>query len=227
MLWIAFAVIFLVAIFLIKTKSIFKNTETYQRINQENGLSYGDATVEDLVNRDTDNDGILDWEESLSGTDPTKKDTDDDGIMDNIEIENSKNQDKSNEGTSLDPKENEKLSKTDQFSRELFSTIVSLNQNGAIDQAAIEKLSASLADNIQNTPPRKVFSISEIKINNDNSVQAFRNYNNNFDNIKNLYTTNYTVLDVLQEFTADENNVDISVLSKLDPIIDQTNTAIE
>ena len=50
------------------------------------GLSYGNAIVGDLVNRDTDGDGLLDWEESLWDTDPNNKDTNGDGVSDSVEI---------------------------------------------------------------------------------------------------------------------------------------------
>ena len=117
----------------------------------------------------------------------------------------------------------ENLTQTDQFSRELFSTIATLNQNGIVDQATIDKLGASLAEKIQNPIIRKVFLISDIKTINDNSVQAFINYNNALNSIFQKYPTTYSVLDVLQEFIIDENSVDVSVLSKLNPIIEQSN----
>ncbi|KKR84482.1 MAG: LamG domain protein jellyroll fold domain protein [Candidatus Nomurabacteria bacterium GW2011_GWA2_40_97] len=81
--WIAFAVLFLLALFFIKNKSSLLNSVKNESTT---GLSYGDAILEDLVNKDTDLDGVYDWEESLWGTDPTKKDTDDDGVLDNLEI---------------------------------------------------------------------------------------------------------------------------------------------
>jgi len=36
-------------------------------------------------------------------------------------------------------------------------------------------------------------------------------------------TVPYTATDVLQEFAGDENNVNVAALSKLDPIIQETN----
>ena len=65
--------VFAVALFLLKTTSVFENKETYKGAGQKNGLTYGNITIKDLVNKDTDGDGILDWEEGLWGTDPTKK----------------------------------------------------------------------------------------------------------------------------------------------------------
>ena len=219
--------VFAVALFLLKTTSVFENKETYKGAGQKNGLTYGNITIKDLVNKDTDGDGILDWEEGLWGTDPTKKETTP-GTPDKVAIENLKKQTGQNQqGLPLlkngDNQSIENLTQTDQFSRELFSTIATLNQNGIVDQATIDKLGASLAEKIQNPIIRKVFLISDIKTINDNSVQAFINYNNALNSIFQKYPTTYSVLDVLQEFIIDENSVDVSVLSKLNPIIEQSN----
>ena len=74
-LLIAFAIAFVVALFFVKNKTTFKNSLDSSSKSQENGLAYNSATLEDLVNKDTDGDGILDWEEGLYGLDPTKKET--------------------------------------------------------------------------------------------------------------------------------------------------------
>ncbi|MFA6077125.1 MAG: hypothetical protein WC735_03580 [Candidatus Paceibacterota bacterium] len=195
-------------------------------VNQENGLSYsGSITVEDSVNKDTDGDGILDWEEGLWGTDPTKKETTP-GTRDAVAIENLKKQ----TGKGVDPEilsgNEEKLTETDKFSRELFATMATINQNGVVDQTTIDTLSTSLAEKIKNPVVRKVFSISDIKTINDDSFQAFTNYNNALNSTFAKYKVGYTVADVLQQFVTDENTVDASALLKLGPIIGQINTII-
>ena len=215
-----------VALFFIKTTSIFKNKETYKRVNQENGLTYGNLTIKDLVNKDTDDDGILDWQESLYGLDPTKKETTP-GIPDSTAIVKLKTEQKISAKTNENKPNTENLTKTDQFSRELVSAMVALNQNGVVDQTTIDKLGAILAEKIQNPEIRKVFSISDIKTTSDNSLPAFQNYLQTFETIHKKYPDmDYTVLEVLQKFMVDENNVDISVLAKLDPIIEQNNKII-
>lgn len=226
---IASAVIFIVLLFFIKNKSLFTNIVNYtnQQSSQE-GLTYNKEIIGNLVNRDIDKDGVLDWEEGLWGTDPTKKDTNDDGVPDNVEIEKLKQQTEQNQqgGPLLDLLENsENLTETDKFSRELFATVATLNQTGQMDQATIDKLSDSLAEHIQNTPPKKVFVISDIKIIKDDpsstSGQAIKNYNDTIDNIYQKYPIKKGVIAILQEFSADENDVDISILSELDPVIEQ------
>jgi hypothetical protein len=218
-------VLFLVAIFFLKTTSIFKNTETYQNPNQENGLAYSSVTIKDLVSKDTDGDEIPDWEESLYGLDPTKKETTP-GIPDNIAIEKLKSAQANTADTTKGTNSvTENLTKTDQFSRELFATIAAANQNGTMDQATIDALGASLAGKIQNPTVRKVFLISDIKIINDDSPQAIQKYEDALHSIYLKYPIKKGVVQVLQEFMTNKNNVEI--LTQLDPIINQLNKIVK
>ena len=218
------AIVFLVVIFFIKNKTLFKNKEN--KFGQEAGLIYGDETLEGLVNKDTDGDGVLDWEEGLWGTDPTKKDTNDDGTPDNVEI--AKMKFASGEGggelsleSDASPNGTETLTETDKFSREFFSTVATLNQTGAVDQETADKLGESLSAQIQNTVPKKVFLLSDFKIIKDDSMQAIKNYNNVLNTLytQKSATTTRPVMNILQDFVIDENNVDTSVLPELDPTI--------
>ena len=215
-------------LFFTKNKSVFQNLIN-QEANKEQGLAYSNEILGDLVNRDTDLDGVLDWEESLWGTDPTKRDTNDDGVGDNIEIAKIKSVTGQNQqGESLlgENQTTEQLTETDKFSREFFSTVATLNQTGAMDQVTVDKLSSSLAEHIQNTAPRKVFLLSELKVIDDNA-QAFKKYADTLGKVLTKYPLNQTVPDVLQKFIIDEESVNVKVLSEFDPIIKQTNNTIK
>jgi len=215
-------VLFLVVLFFIKKAPIFKNTTTYQKENTSK-LAYGDATIEDLVSKDGDGDGILDWEEGLWGTDPKNRETNP-GTPDSVTIAGIKAEQKTIEDNSY--QEPEKLTETDKFSREFFATIATLNQNGAMDQETVEALSASLAEKLQNSEIKKVYLISEIKVISNDSLEAILSYKNTLNGIVDKYKVNYTVLDVLQKFSKDEDNIDASVLSQLTPIIENTDKMI-
>ena len=169
----------------------------------------------------------MDWEEGLWGTNPTKKDTNNDGTPDNVEIENLKQQLGQNQqgGSLLESEKN--LTKTDKFARELFATVAVLSQNGEIDEATAEKISSSLAEQIKNSPQRKVFLLSDIKIAVKDNLEALQIYGETLVSIQKKYQLNYTVMDVLQKFIIDENNIDVSVLSELDQIIGQTSKLID
>lgn len=213
---ILIAVAFVVALFFVKNKSVFKN-------RNQSGLAYDNMTVEELVNKDTDQDGIPDWEEKLWGTDPIKKETTP-GIPDTTAIESLKNEQltKDQGGKQTAITDETKLTQTEKFSREFFSTITALNQNGALDQATIDKITDSLTSQIQNSSSGKVFLLSDIKTTADNSVISIQKYSNSINNIFSKYSTKEGVPEILKEFTGDGNNENPAALAKLGPIIDQT-----
>ena len=119
-LWVALAIVFVVALFFVKNKTVFKNDPSPVLSGISEGLNYGNETLENLINKDTDDDGILDWEEGLWGTDPTKKETTPgtpDGVaVEKLKTEQSKNLENNGEAPSVNQGE-ENLTQTDKFSR--------------------------------------------------------------------------------------------------------------
>ena len=225
---IATVVLFLVVIVLAKTTNIFKNIETYGGSGKGDGLVYEDITVKDLVNKDTDGDGIPDWQEGLYGLDPAKKETTsgtpDSVAMNKKKLEQGLNLDINNKSTAQI--NSEESTQTSQFSRELFATITAASQNGSMDQTMVDSLSSNLADKIVNPVTRKVFLISDLKVRKDDTMQAFTNYSRDFNNIFNKYTASNNVLDILQKFLGDGNDTNENALLELDPIIQQINKTI-
>lgn len=212
--------LFVFALFASKNKIIFKNQ------TQDGRLVYdGNETVEGLVTKDTDGDTVPDWEESFYGTDPLKKETTP-GISDSTQIKNTRKQAAVSGELNLSDKAEEDLTETDKFSRELFSTVAALNQAGEIDDATVDTLTTTLAERMQNSTPRKVFTLSDITVTKDNSSQAVKNYNDTLNKIYSQDPLGYTVLDVLSKFIVDENTVNETALSQLDPVINRTNKII-
>src|ERR1035437_1204318 len=210
-------------LFLIKIGFSFKNPLVSSK--QQNGLYSGSATVGELANKDTDGDGIPDWEEGLYGVDPTKKETTP-GIQDSVAIEKLISQNQIAQGTPL-VKGPVNLTQTDKFSQDLIATVTTLSQNGAMDQTTADALGNSLISQIQNTPVRKVFLLIDLKTTKDDTSATVKKYADALAAIFQKNPTKYTILDILQKFSADVNNVDPSVLVELDPNIKQINGFID
>jgi hypothetical protein len=219
--------LFLAVLFLIKIGFVFKNPID-SLLNKKSGLAYDSTmTLQDAANKDTDGDGIPDWEESLYGLDPNKKETTP-GVPDNVAIQKLIAQNQTEQGFLNNPsQDNTNLTKTDKFSQDLMATITTLNQNGGLDQNATDTLSSSLADEIKNSPPRKVFLISDLKIAKNDTYNTVKTYADTLAILFQKNPTKETILDVLQKFSADENNVDPSVLQELNPNIKQINSFID
>lgn len=213
------AVLFVVGAFFLKKQSEYKND-----VGNKVGLAYGEVIVGDLIGQDSDHDGIADWEETLWGTDPNLKDTDGDGVNDDVAITKLKAQNTS--GVTITGPEDEILTETDKFSRELFSTVATLNQAGPIDQDTVDKLSATLSDKLQTPVIRKVFLASEIKVSATDDKAATQKYNTDLGKLASAYPMNGHVLDILQEFLDSGETPDITILLKLDPITSQINKSL-
>ncbi|MEJ0001699.1 MAG: hypothetical protein WDN09_00715 [bacterium] len=229
-LLISLGVLVIVAVFFLKTSTSYKNSAV-ARV----GLVYDNETLGDLVNRDTDGDTVMDWEEGLWGTDPKNPDTFGRGLGDAAEITKMKQA----AGIPIDTtpgQQPEKLTETDKFSRELFTTVTALTQTGGLDQDTIDKLNASVIDQISNSDIKKTFSAADIKTTKDASAAAYKNYSDSLDTIFKrspaLFQKGYNgvayqigqgFISVMQVFQADEN-ADVAVVSKLDTVISQAET---
>ncbi|OGI92729.1 hypothetical protein A2933_00730 [Candidatus Nomurabacteria bacterium RIFCSPLOWO2_01_FULL_46_18] len=222
---VALAVVFLVSIFFIKTKSQWTNEETASA-----GLVSGNEILSDILSRDTDKDGILDWEEGLWGTDPTKRDTNDDGVSDREEIAKLKAERMANaeSGEEISYTDDENLTQTDKFARELFSTVVALNQAGEIDDNTVQQITDSLTLQIQNPVQRKVFTMTDLKVTNDNSLATYKKYSDDTDIIfQNKYPFDEEVANTLQKFISEGEDPDANILIELDPVIKNLGEMVE
>ncbi len=220
------AVLVLATLYFVKNDFSWSGKAVYQRSGSE--LRYENTQVEDLVKKDTDGDGVLDWEEMLRGLDPTKAETTpgtpDATVANKLRAESGTGTNTGETGAA--PEEN--LTETDKFARELFSTAASLNQSGAVDQATVEKIGSALAEKIQNYAPRKIYALLDIKVSTDDSPAGAQAYMGSFyQALGKTPMPAYTAIDVLEKFLGDGETPDPSVLSELNPIIASLSGAIE
>lgn len=128
------------------------NSENKSR-NLEISLTYGD-----LIERDTDSDGVKDWEESLWGTDKNNPDTDGDGEGDEEEIATLRAEKNGGAPTSLSD-----LDETDQFAREFFATTIALSESGNLSNASIASLAENYASGAISWKQETIFTSDNLK----------------------------------------------------------------
>lgn len=97
------------------------------------------ALREQIIEKDSDGDGLLDWEETLWGTDPYKIDTDGDGILDGEYVANRKKDKAPEEIVNF-----EDLSFTQQFSREFFGMYLEFKADGEVTEVEKNALIAKI-----------------------------------------------------------------------------------
>lgn len=115
-----------------------------------------------LIGKDTDGDGIKDWEESLWGTDPLKRDTDGDGTPDATEIAVMREAAGIKEPTPAG--ERETMNETEAFAREFFAASLALKEAGRLTDDALSSLSASLLDAFATSTTQAFYGESDIVI---------------------------------------------------------------
>ncbi|HRH31203.1 MAG TPA: hypothetical protein PK950_00870 [Candidatus Paceibacterota bacterium] len=124
----------LIVIFIIYM--IFLYSKTYKTLKNPE-ITMATVPVQELLERDTDSDGVKDWEELLWGTDSTLSATF--GTPDAVYVENKRKEIAAkNEGVA----EEQNINDTEKIAREFLTTILSLKESGNLNAFNI----ANLAD---------------------------------------------------------------------------------
>ncbi|MBP9715008.1 MAG: hypothetical protein KBD52_00760 [Candidatus Pacebacteria bacterium] len=139
--WLLIGIGILIFIFFV----FFAFSKEKNFLSKNHGLETTSQTVMEIVQTDTDLDGVMDWEESLWGTDKNNKITFD-NIPDSTFIENKKKELKIEGEQNLNQ---EAETETDKFAKEFFSSFTALKSSGT-DSATIESFSNALGQKIVN-----------------------------------------------------------------------------
>ncbi|MEX0917384.1 MAG: hypothetical protein WDZ90_02595 [Candidatus Paceibacterota bacterium] len=183
--------------------------------------------AQDAANRDSDNDGLLDWEEELWGTHKNNPDTDGDGTNDGDEVDRGRDPTIPGPNDSLENKTapsqlqnsgsgDENLTDTDRFSREFFENYFNLRQSGILSSEQGQSLLLSQAIRGIGQVSPKTYTSNDLKISNDSSKGALRAYGNALGDIissNSIENENEAVI-LLRAL----ENEDESELQKLDEI---------
>ena len=141
-------------------------------------LALENPTLAELVQKDTDSDGIADWEESLWGTDKNKKATFD-NVPDLQYIENKKKDLKVEQ-----IQNNKNLSETDKCARQFFTAYTAMKASGQVTGDAINEFSSALGQKIVDPTIVDKFYANSVKTSVDNTVETRKKY---YAEVKKIY----------------------------------------
>jgi len=184
----------------------------YSKTNMVNGLGIGSKPItyvnsaNSVLDKDSDGDGLKDWEEALWKTDPNNPDTDGDGTPDGEEIKLGRDplkkgpDDKYNPDNFLNNMNStgttgttSPISETDAFSQAFLVKYLMLKQqNGNLDEASKQELVNALTSNMVKTDLPVIYKISDLKISEDTSSAALKKYSQKMNEIFNKKYKNPT-----------------------------------
>jgi len=185
--------------------------------------------IKNIVEKDSDSDGLKDWEEALWESDPRKSDTDGDGTPDGEEVALERNpsvagpNDKLDNTPFLQKKENDNkypkkdLTATDLLAQNLFAEYLSLR--GArenIDDTDKNTMIDFVIEKALDAEVNNQYEISDLNIIEDNSAMTLKKYGNDFISITQLYSRDLTQdeIVVFERMLRTENQEDVAYLKK-------------
>jgi hypothetical protein len=181
------------------------------------------------IDKDSDNDGLKDWEEALWKTDPNNPDTDGDNTPDGQEIKENRNpllagKNDKLENPKLEKTEtsvNEPSSLTDVFSQQFFSNYLSLKEQGGgqISEQDKQELVTSFleATNSLGQSPKEFYVKSDLKINSEETKESVKEYGNNLAIIikKHFDPIPETEMTILQKSLGNGNEAGLKNLEQI------------
>lgn len=155
-----------VAVILIIAVTIFgvsKLVGYLKNKNQNSNKPVKVTLVKDLIQKDTNNNGIADWEEYLWGLDPKKNGPE------NKEYILSKKKTLMEKGE-ISSSDNNSITDNDILSQGFFATIVSLQQTGQLNEESMKSVSEIIGKNIEAKPIDDVYDNSMLVIQSDSTM---------------------------------------------------------
>ena len=128
-----------------------------------------EVTVGSIIQKDSNNNDIPDWEEYLWGLDPNKN-----GPK-NKEFILSKKNGLIQSGNIRETDDSRSITENAMLSRQFFATIMSLQETGQLDDEAIQSISEAIGQEIQTIPINDIYAQNMLKIE-ANSDEAYMAY---------------------------------------------------
>ncbi len=151
------------------------------------GVTVNNTTVGEVVGKDSNGNGIADWEERLWGLDPTVATTN--GVSNKTIIEEKRRSLQTQDG------QEGELNETDRLARELFGFTSAVGQENAIDKSSLSALAIKLGQESatpETIPVYTIKNITTIQTNRKNLVA----YEKNLSSILSSYNTTLPEIDV-------------------------------
>lgn len=142
-----------------------------------------------ISQKDSNNNGIADYEEYFYGLDPTKNGPS------NKEYITTKRQTLIDSGAII-PDDSKAITDNERLSQEFLATIVSLQQTGSLDQNSMNSVSEAIGKNIEATPIPDIYTSSMLTVENDSTIA-----NNAYIDALTSLITKYQGADIGSELT--------------------------
>lgn len=195
----------------------YRNTpKTQNTIGNSEQILTESSTLSDLVTKDSDLDGIPDWEESLWGLDPNNKYTNE-GISDADWVAQKKKELAASSENDTSTSTGQNLSETDKFSREFFTTITTLKQSGNLDQSAVSNIANVVGDKMGSSNLPNNYRVIDLKKTYDVTIESQAKF---YTDVSDLYTKYReqglgTELDNMDTSTGEENVPQLLKISQI------------
>ena len=146
-------------------------------------------TPTSISQKDSNNNGVPDWEEYMWGLDPTKNGPS------NKEYIATKRQALMDSGAII-PDDSKAITDNERLSQEFLATIVSLQQTGSLDQDSMNSVSEAIGKNIVATPIADIYTSSMLMVKSDSTIA-----NNAYSDALTALITKYKDADIGSELT--------------------------
>lgn len=185
--------------------------------------------VTEILENDSDFDGLKDWEESLWNTSRDNADTDGDGTSDGDEVRLSRNPLKAGPDDELTKDEKDVIenkiegalggTETEKLAKDFLVTYLLAKQNGQeLTASQKNEIVTAMAQSYSNKIVSKQYILSDITISSINNEKTYRAYGNEIGAYI-ILNSDIVIENELETFKQYLENEDGSVLSKMDPLI--------
>lgn len=172
--------------------------------NQNNeeviGVSSEDQVIEaGTFERDSDNDGLKDWEEALWETDPSNPDTDSDGASDGEEVEAGRDPTVSGPNDTIAQtdipiyaREESTLTTSESFQKDFFEQLTEANRQGNVTETELQEMLAQLTGEYsRDTDSFSFYTETDIAVE-DTTRTTVRTYLNSLGELTQKYRDTFT-----------------------------------